>query len=90
MLRRFGAELPNWYALALKDRLDMLQRQRLHGSAARANIVGREMNALLREMEVTRAGQCNHGRPPGQLAHADIEKCSGGDKSELASIQSDQ
>jgi DNA mismatch repair protein MutL len=38
-----------------------------------------EMNALLREMEVTpNAGQCNHGRPTFiELKLADIERLFG-------------
>jgi DNA mismatch repair protein MutL len=68
-------------ALALKDRLDHVAATiACHGSVRAGRILSvAEMNALLREMEVTpRSGQCNHGRPTWvKLAHADIEKLFG-------------
>ncbi|MBU6269293.1 MAG: DNA mismatch repair endonuclease MutL [Sphingomonadales bacterium] len=71
----------NGAALLLPERLDhVLATMACHGSvrSGRALSVA-EMNALLREMEVTpRSGQCNHGRPTWvKLAHADIEKLFG-------------
>jgi DNA mismatch repair protein MutL len=68
-------------ALALRDRLDHVAATiACHGSVRAGRILSvAEMNALLREMEVTpRSGQCNHGRPTWvKLAHGDIEKLFG-------------
>ncbi|TCP98263.1 DNA mismatch repair protein MutL [Sphingomonas sp. PP-F2F-A104-K0414] len=65
-------------ALSLKERLDAVAgTMACHGSVRAGRILSvTEMNALLREMEVTpHSGQCNHGRPTWvKLAHGDIEK----------------
>ena len=68
-------------ALALRDRLDHVAATiACHGSVRAGRVLSvAEMNALLREMEITpHSGQCNHGRPTWvKLAHADIEKLFG-------------
>jgi DNA mismatch repair protein MutL len=67
--------------LSLKERLDAVAgTMACHGSVRAGRILSvAEMNALLREMEVTpHSGQCNHGRPTWvKLAHGDIEKLFG-------------
>ncbi len=68
-------------AFALKEKLEeVCSTMACHGSVrAGRRLNAPEMNALLREMEVTpHSGQCNHGRPTYvELKLADIEKLFG-------------
>lgn len=68
-------------ALSLKERIDAVAgTMACHGSVRAGRLLSvAEMNALLREMEVTpHSGQCNHGRPTWvKLASGDIERLFG-------------
>ena len=68
-------------AFALQEKLDHVAATiACHGSVRAGRVLSvAEMNALLREMEVTpRSGQCNHGRPTWvKLGHAEMEKLFG-------------
>ena len=68
-------------ALSLREKLDAVAgTMACHGSVRAGRVLSvAEMNALLREMEVTpHSGQCNHGRPTWvKLGHGDIEKLFG-------------
>ena len=68
-------------AFSLQEKLDHVSATiACHGSVRAGRVLSvAEMNALLREMEVTpRSGQCNHGRPTWvKLGHAEMEKLFG-------------
>ena len=68
-------------ALSLKEKLDAVAgTMACHGSVRAGRVLSvAEMNALLREMEVTpHSGQCNHGRPTWvKLALSDVERLFG-------------
>lgn len=67
--------------LALKERFEEVMGNMACRGSVRAGrrLNGEEMNALLRQMEVTpHSGQCNHGRPTYvELKLADIERLFG-------------
>ncbi len=82
LLRDLAEHMSEWdEALPLERRLmHVAATMACHGSVRAGRILKpEEMNALLREMEVTpNSGQCNHGRPTYvELKLADIEKLFG-------------
>ena len=82
LLRDIADDLAqNGDSLLLGEKLDLvLATMACHGSVRAGRTLSvAEMNALLREMEITpRSGQCNHGRPTWvKLAMSDVEKLFG-------------
>jgi DNA mismatch repair protein MutL len=82
LCRDIADELAGWgTATELSSRLDAVaSTMACHGSVrAGRRMKVEEMNALLREMEITpNSGQCNHGRPTWvELKRADVERLFG-------------
>ncbi len=82
LVRDLADDLSAWgRAVTLREKLDSIAAtMACHGSVRAGRALSLvEMNALLREMEVTpHSGQCNHGRPTWvKLALGDIEKLFG-------------
>ena len=82
LIRDLADGLAEWdTAAALSDRLEaIIGRMACHGSVRSGRRLRvEEMNALLREMEVTpHSGQCIHGRPTYvELKKRDIERLFG-------------
>ena len=82
LVRDLGDDLAAFDAgLGLQERLDAVAATMACHASVRAGrtLSVAEMNALLREMEVTpHSGQCNHGRPTWvKLARSDLEKLFG-------------
>ena len=82
LIRDLADDLAAWgSAQTLKEKLDAVAAtMACHGSVRAGRVLSvAEMNALLREMEVTpHSGQCNHGRPTWvKLAKSDLEKLFG-------------
>ncbi len=82
LVRDLADDLAAWgRAVNLKEKLDgVAATMACHGSVRAGRVLNiAEMNALLREMEITpHSGQCNHGRPTWvRLARTDIEKLFG-------------
>ncbi len=82
LVRDLADELAEWGdALALQERIESVCGTLACHSSVRAGrrLAPAEMDALLRQMEVTpNSGQCNHGRPTFvTLALSDIERLFG-------------